>query len=74
MNKLIHRINVSTNPSAPAGYDTRPIFKRSLTGLSSKCFFLIMTGNDYSDSLKECPRGVMVKAMDYGIVVSEFAL
>ena len=23
---------------------------------------------------RECPRGVMVKAMDYGIVVSEFVL
>ena len=25
-------------------------------------------------SSKECPRGVLVKAMDYGIVVSEFEL
>ena len=31
--------------------------------------------NKYKDIEKEiggCPRGVMVKAMDYGIVVSEF--
>ena len=28
-----------TNPSARAGYDTRSIFKRSLTGLNSKFSF-----------------------------------
>ena len=28
-----------TNPSAPAGYDTRSIFKRSLTGLNSEFSF-----------------------------------
>ena len=28
-----------TNPSARAGYDTRSIFKRSLTGLNSEFFF-----------------------------------
>ena len=28
-----------TNPSAQAGYDTRSIFKRSLTGLNSEFFF-----------------------------------
>ena len=28
-----------TNPSARAGYDTRPIFKRSLTGLNSEFSF-----------------------------------
>ena len=30
-----------TNPSARAGYDTRSIFKRSLTGLNSGFFFLL---------------------------------
>ena len=28
-----------TNPSAQAGYDTRSIFKRSLTGLNSEFSF-----------------------------------
>ena len=28
-----------TNPSAQAGYDTRSIFKRSLTGLNSEFYF-----------------------------------
>ena len=27
-----------------------------------------------SSMLRECPRGVMVKTMDYGIVVSKFVL
>ena len=30
-----------TNPSAPAVYDTRSIFKRSLTGLNSEFFLLL---------------------------------
>ena len=30
-----------TNPSARAGYDTRLIFKRSLTGLNSEFFLLL---------------------------------
>ena len=30
-----------TNPSARAGYDTRSIFKRSLTGLNSEFFLLL---------------------------------
>ena len=30
---------IFTNPSARAGYDTRSIFKRSLTGLSSEFSF-----------------------------------
>ena len=29
------------NPSARAGYDTRSIFKRSLTGLNSEFFLLL---------------------------------
>ena len=32
-------IILSTNPSARAGYDTRSIFKRSLTGLNSEFSF-----------------------------------
>ena len=28
-----------TNPSAQAGYDTRPVFKRSLTGFNSEFSF-----------------------------------
>ena len=32
-------VNPITNPSAQAGYDTRSIFKRSLTGLNSKFSF-----------------------------------
>ena len=30
---------IFTNPSARAGYDTRSIFKQSLTGLNSEFFF-----------------------------------
>ena len=30
---------IFTNPSARAGYDTRSIFKRSLTGLNSEYSF-----------------------------------
>ena len=33
------RFTLFTNPSARAGYDTRSIFKRSLTGLNSKFSF-----------------------------------
>ena len=33
---------IFTNPSARAGYDTRSIFKRSLSGLNSE-FFLLLT-------------------------------
>ena len=32
-------ISIFTNPSARAGYDTRSIFKRSLTGLNSEFSF-----------------------------------
>ena len=33
------KITLFTNPSAQAGYDTRSIFKRSLTGLNSEFSF-----------------------------------
>ena len=33
------KITIFTNPSARAGYDTRSIFKRSLTGLNSEFSF-----------------------------------
>ena len=32
-------VYIFTNPSARAGYDTRSIFKRSLTGLNSEFSF-----------------------------------
>ena len=32
-------VTIFTNPSAQAGYDTRSIFKRSLTGLNSEFSF-----------------------------------
>ena len=32
-------VSIFTNPSARAGYDTRSIFKRSLTGLNSEFSF-----------------------------------
>ena len=35
----IQPITIFTNPSAQAGYDTRSIFKRSLTGLNSEFSF-----------------------------------
>ena len=46
------------------------------------CSLLKTRSNNFSEYdickrgnvLLECPRGVMVKAMDYGIVVSEFVL
>ena len=34
-----HYVVLFTNPSARAGYDTRSIFKRSLTGLNSEFSF-----------------------------------
>ena len=34
-----HMYIIFTNPSAQAGYDTRSIFKRSLTGLNSEFSF-----------------------------------
>ena len=34
-----HQLTIFTNPSARAGYDTRSIFKRSLTGLNSEFSF-----------------------------------
>ena len=37
---MVHyRVILLTNPSARAGYDTRSIFKRSLTGLNSEFSF-----------------------------------
>ena len=36
---FIKKILIFTNPSARAGYDTRSIFKRSLTGLNSEFSF-----------------------------------
>ena len=37
--RCVDTITIFTNPSARAGYDTRSIFKRSLTGLNSEFFF-----------------------------------
>ena len=34
--KLSSELNLFTNPSARAGYNTRSIFKQSLTGLNSE--------------------------------------
>ena len=34
-----HQLTTFTNPSARAGYETRSIFKRSLTGLNSEFSF-----------------------------------
>ncbi len=36
---LRNPVLIFTNPSARAGYDTRSIFKRSLTGLNSEFFY-----------------------------------
>ena len=33
-----------------------------------------MGENTYATAARECPRGVMIKALDCGIVVSEFEL
>ena len=38
-NQPIYYLTIFTNPSARAGYDTRSIFKRSLTGLNSEFSF-----------------------------------
>ena len=37
--ELFNHLTIFTNPSARAGYDTRSIFKRSLTGLKSEFSF-----------------------------------
>ena len=37
--KIRGRVNLFTNPSTRAGYDTRSIFKRTLTGLNSEFSF-----------------------------------
>ena len=37
--KPLISLTIFTNPSARAGYDTRAIFKRSLTGLNSEFSF-----------------------------------
>ena len=39
LKNLLRKQILFTNPSAPAGYDTRSIFKRSLTGVSSEFSF-----------------------------------
>ena len=39
LNTLVSGKVLFTNPSARAGYDTRSIFKRSLTGLNSEFSF-----------------------------------
>ena len=36
---MLTKFTLFTNPSARAGYDTRSIFKRSLTGLNSEFSF-----------------------------------
>ena len=41
---------IFTNPSARAGYDTRSIFKRSLTGLNSEfsfCLTFMLSANKW---------------------------
>ena len=38
-NELDDPIYLFTNPSARGGYDTRSVFKRSLTGFNSEFFF-----------------------------------
>ena len=35
----VDKLTIFTNPSSQAGYDTRSIFKRSLTGLNSEFSF-----------------------------------
>ena len=78
------------NPSGRARFDTRLNFQQSSTGLNSKfsfsdigyynslSYYLPITGRRIirflSFQRRGCPRGVMVKAMDCGIVVSEFLL
>ncbi len=44
---------IFTNPSARTGYDTRSIFKRSLTGLNSggaRGVVIIVVGNEHGDT------------------------
>ena len=41
VSRIWHYMVLFTNPSARAGYDTRSIFKRSLTGLNSEFFLLL---------------------------------
>ena len=45
-----------------------------LDNLSHHYFFISALSAPLPNVLRGCPRGVMVKAMDCGIVVSEFVL
>ena len=44
-----------TNASARAGYDTRSIFKRSLTGLNSEFSSVIINGNHNNPTKAQNP-------------------
>ena len=44
-----------TNPSARAGYDTRSIFKRSLTGLNSEFSFSLTSCLTKAEEPLVCP-------------------
>ena len=44
------------------------------TGMHVYLLVVSSTKNLFSPNVRGCPRGVMVKAMDCGIVVSEFEL
>ena len=58
-------ISIMSNAPKKLEYDKRSRVKLSKSALNSE-FFL--------RSIRGCPRGVMVKAMDCGILVTEFVL
>ena len=51
---------IFTNPSARAGYDTRSIFKRSLTGLNS----------EFSFSYTSCPTKAEEPSLSYYLLIA----
>ena len=53
-------LDIFTNPSARAGYDTRSIFKRSLTGLNS----------EFSFSLTSCLTKVEEPSLSYYLPIA----
>ena len=63
-------IYIYTKPSTGARCNKRLIFKRSFTSLNS----VFVLPDRLSYKVQGCPRSVMVKAMNCGIVVREFVL
>ena len=74
INKNSHQLFLNMNRSCRFSYWKGGIHEQQVSCVNSFLFilfnFCILTGRKFGGS----PRGVMVKAMDCGIVVSEFVL